>query len=473
MILAGLSITVRDFVLVRRFKPGNECLRLRQLPMNPSGSQLENLLLAVLIQLIVILGAARLFGVLFRRFGQPQVCGEIAAGLILGPSLFGRLFPGLFHSVFNPRVGLVFSMVSQIGLVLLLFLIGLEFDFSHLRAHAKKALSISVAGIALPFALGLATARILYPYVGKGIDERGFALFLATAISITALPILGRILIEFNLNRTRLGTLTLTAAAVDDVAGWTILAMVTAIVKSNFRPLQSAIMVVEIVGYALIMILVIRPLLLRWIAHIRRKHQMELSLTHLAILLVVIFLSAVITNLIGIFSIFGGFIVGAILYDQADFRVAVAQRMRDFTTVFFLPIFFTYTGLRTDVGTMQGNHAWLLFGLVLAAAVVGKFGGCALAARLSGFSTVDSCAVGVLMNTRALMELVVVNIGLDFGLIPRNVFFMLVMMAVITTYMTPPLLRLLLRSVELRTAFQESEFMRERRKMEPSMEPAA
>ena len=388
--------------------------------MNPSGSQLEQFLLAVLIQLIVILGAARFFGVLFRRFGQPQVCGEIAAGLILGPSLFGRLFPYLFHSVFNPRVGLVFSMVSQIGLVLLLFLIGLEFDFSHLRTHAKKALSISVAGIALPFALGLVTARILYPYVGKGIDERGFALFLATAISITALPILGRVLIEFNLNRTRLGTLALTAAAVDDAAGWTILATVTAIVKSNFRPLQSAIMVVEIAGYASVMMLVVRPLLLRWIAHIRHKHKMELTLTHLAILLVIIFLSAVITNLIGIFSIFGGFIVGAILYDQADFRAAVAQRISDFTTVFFLPIFFTYTGLRTDIGTMQGNHVWLLGGLVLATAVVGKFGGCALAARLSGFSTEDSCAMGV-MNTRALMELVVVNIGLDFGLIPRSV----------------------------------------------------
>jgi Kef-type K+ transport system membrane component KefB len=441
--------------------------------MNPAGSQLEQLLLAVLIQLIVILAAARFCGVMFRKFGQPQVCGEIAAGLILGPSLFGRFFPGLFHAVFNPRVGLVFSMVSQVGLVLLLFLIGMEFDFSHLRDHGKKAASISLAGIVLPFALGLATARLLYPHVGKGIDERGFSLFLATAISITALPILGRVLIEFNLNRTRLGTLTLTAAAVDDAAGWTILATVTAIVKSNFRPLQSAVMALEIVGYGLFMIFVARPLLLRGIDHIRRTRNMDLSLTHLAILLVLIFASAVVTNLIGIFSIFGGFIVGAILYDQADFRAAVAQRMRDFTTVFFLPIFFTYTGLRTDVGTMQGSYAWFLFALVVAAAMVGKFGGCALAARLSGFSMEDSCAIGVLMNTRALMELVVVNIGLDFGLIPRNVFFMLVMMAVITTYMTAPLLRLLMRSSELRSAFQQSEFMRERSKMQPALERAS
>jgi len=438
--------------------------------MNSSAAQVEHLLLTVLVQLIVILAAARLFGALFRHLGQPQVCGEIAAGLILGPSLFGRLFPTLFHSVFDARVGLVFSMISQIGLILLLFLIGLEFDFGHLRVHARKALSISVVGIVLPFALGLAVAPIVFHFVGSGIDERGFALFMATAISITALPILGRILIEFNLNRTYLGTLALTAAAVDDVTGWAILATVVAIVKSHFNPLHTTIMVLEIVGYALLMILVVRPLLLRWIAHIRIRHQMNLSITHLATLLVLVFLSAVMTNLIGIFSIFGGFIVGAILYDQEDFREAVSARMRDFTTVFFLPIFFTYTGLRTDIGTMRGNYAWLLLGLVLAAALVGKFGGCALAARLSGFSAQDACAVGVLMNTRALMELVVVNIGLDFGLIPRSVFFMLVTVAVITTYMTAPLLRWLLRSSELHAAFQQSDFMRERTKMAPDLQ---
>jgi K+:H+ antiporter len=438
--------------------------------MNTSGSHVEQTLLAVLIQLIVILAAARFFGVVFRRVGQPQVCGEIAAGLILGPSLFGHLFPAAFHAVFNPRVGLVFSMLSQVGLILLLFLIGLEFDFSHLRSHGRKAFSISLAGIGLPFALGLATAQILYPYVGQGIDRRGFSLFIATAISITALPILGRVLIEFNLHRTRLGAITLTAAAVDDVAGWTILATVTAVVKSNFRLVQSVVMVLEIVGYALLMIFVVRPVLLRWIRHIRRSCHMELSLTHLAILLVLIFLSAVVTNLIGIFSIFGGFIMGAILFDQTEFREAVSRRLRDFTTVFFLPIFFTYTGLRTDIGAMHSAHDWLLLCLVIGAAVAGKFCGCAVAARLSGFSSSDSCSVGILMNTRALMELVVVNIGLDFGLIPQSVFFMLVMMAVLTTYMAAPMLCWMLRSGELQSAFQQSEFMRERRKMKPALE---
>jgi Kef-type K+ transport system membrane component KefB len=430
--------------------------------MNPSGS-VEHIVLAVLIQIIVILAAARSFGVLFQKFGQPQVCGEIAAGLILGPSLFGRLFPNVFHAIFNPQVGPIFSMFSHVGLILLLFLIGLEFDFSHLRTHGRKAFSISLAGIVLPFTLGLLTARVLYPYVGKGIDERGFSLFVATAISITALPILGRILIEFNLHRTRVGALTITAAAVDDAVGWTLLAAVTAIVTSNFHVLHAAGMILEIVGYTLGMIFLVRPLLLRWIRHLQRTGKMEFSITSLAIVLVLVFLSAVMTNLIGIFSIFGGFLMGAILYDQTEFRQAVTQRLRDFTTVFFLPIFFTYTGLRTDIGTMHGGQAWLLFVLVLLAAVVGKFGGCAVVARLSGFSWADACSVGVLMNTRALMELVAVNIGLDFGLIPRSVFFMLVMMAVITTFMTAPILRRLVMTTELETLFRESEFMRARR----------
>lgn len=431
--------------------------------MNPSDpQQAEQILLAVLIQLIVILAAARFCGSLFRKLGQPQVCGEIAAGLILGPSLLGRLFPDLFHSIFNPRVGPIFSIFSQVGLVFLLFLIGLEFDFSHIRSHGKKAVSISLAGIIVPFALGLATARVLYQYMGKGIDLLGFALFFATAISITALPILGRILIEFNLHQTELGVLTITAAAVDDAAGWTILAIVSAIVKSNFQILTAGITVLEILAYATFMIFVARPLLLRWIRHIRPSRQKGLSITSLAIIIIVVLVSAVITNLIGIFSIFGGFIVGAILYDQTDFREAVRQRLRDFTTVFFLPIFFTYTGLRTDVGTMHGKEAWLLFGLVLLAAAVGKFGGSSVAARLSGFSIPESCSVGILMNTRALMELVAVNIGFDLGLIPRNLFFMLVMMAVITTFMAAPIMRSLIRFTELQTPFMESEFMRER-----------
>jgi Kef-type K+ transport system membrane component KefB len=437
-----------------------------------SASQGEQILLAVLVQLIVILMAARLVGALFSRLGQPQVCGEIAAGFVLGPSLFGRFFPNAFQSVFNPAVGTVFSMFSHVGLILLLFLVGLEFDFSHVRNCGKKAISISLAGILLPFTLGFVTARALYPSVGKGIEERGFALFLATAISITALPVLGRILIEFNLQRTKLGALTITAAAADDAAGWTILAIVSAIVKSDFQLLHAGIMVLEVLSFTGFMMFVARPFLVRWARHIGAELETGLSLTSLAIVIAVVFGAAVVTNLIGIFSVFGGFLAGAVLSDQTALREAIRERLRDFTTVFFLPIFFTYTGLRTDIGTMDGGRLWALLGLVLLVAIAGKFGGCALAARLSGFSLSDACAVGVLMNTRGLMELVAVNIGFDLGLIPRSVFFMLVVMAIVTTFMTSPILRRLMRSSQLEALFVAADPMR-RATTPPALEHAS
>jgi Kef-type K+ transport system membrane component KefB len=195
-----------------------------------------------------------------------------------------------------------------------------------------------------------------------------------------------------------------------------------------------------------------------WIAHQMRKHQDQLSLVTLAVLLIVVFLAAAITDLIGIFAIFGGFICGAILYDQAEFREAVRARLGDFVTVFFLPIFFTYTGLRTDIGAINGSGLWAMCGLVLLAAFVGKFGGCSMAARCSGLSWRDACAIGVMMNTRALMELIVINLGYDLGIIPKSVFFMLVLMAVISTYFTAPVLRPLLRRREPSSAVPVTTF---------------
>ena len=431
---------------------------------SPASAQVESVLLTVLVQLIVIMAAARIFGAIFHRYlGQPQVCGEIAAGLILGPSLFGRFFPNLFEQVFRPSVGPIFTVLSQLGLILLMFLIGLEFDFGHLRSHGHVAVSISLAGILLPFALGLAVAHVLHPHVGQNINKLGFSLFMATALSITALPILGRMLVEFNLNRTRLGSLTITAAAADDATGWIILALVSAIVRSKFNPVATMTMVAEALAYALFVILAGRPLLRRWTARTLRTGAGELSLSALAFLLILILTSAVITNIIGLFSIFGAFIVGAILYDQHEFREAVMRRLRDFVTVFFLPVFFTYTGLRTDIGTMRGGLMWALCGLVLAAAIAGKIGGCTTVARLNGLSWKEAWSVGVLMNTRALMELIAVNLGHDMGVIPKSVFFMLVLMAVVTTYMTSPLIRRLIRNTELEPEFLASSFMQQER----------
>lgn len=411
--------------------------------MNPAPptAHIENILLIVLLQLIVIIAAARIFGMLFRRFGQPQVCGEIAAGLILGPSLFGRFFPEISVKVFDPSVNPILSIVSQIGLVLLMFLIGLEFEFGHLKQNRRAALSVSIAGIILPFGLGFWLGSYMHGLLHLQGNWIFFALFMATAMSITAIPILGRIMIELEMNRTLLGSLTITAAAMDDAIGWILLALVTAISQSNFDPWVFGRMIAGVLAFGAVMLFVVRPLAIRWINASLRSGGGTLSLNALAVLLVLIFTAAICTNLIGIFSIFGAFMLGAVLYDQTEFVAAIRTRLSDFVTVFFLPIFFTYTGLRTDIGSMTGGELWFLCGLVLLAATVGKLGGCTLAARWNGFSWKDSSIIGVMMNTRALMELIVINIGFELGIIPRTVFFMLVFMAIFTTYMTAPVLR--------------------------------
>jgi K+:H+ antiporter len=402
---------------------------------------MEDTLFKVILQLTVIIVMARIFAALFRRAGQPAVCGEMAAGLVLGPSLFGKLMPHLFQRVFDPSVGQVLAIFSQIGLVLLLFLIGMEFEFSHLQTHGRRAVGISLAGIGVPFGCGLLLARFIYPFVGKGTSLTGFCLFTATAISITALPTLGRILIEFGLSRSHIGVTAITAAALDDAAGWTILAAISAIVKSNFHATLATQMVIETMVFGAILLFVVRPFLKRWTRHVLAVEGERISFATLAMMLALVFCAAMITNLIGIFSIFGAFMMGTVLFDQEQFCRAVALRLRDFVYVFFVPIFFMHTGLRTDIGTMSGPLMWELCLLVIGIAILAKGGGCALASRLSGLSWRESASMGVLMNTRGLMELVVLNVGYDLGVVPKNAFFILTSMAIVTTYMTAPLLR--------------------------------
>lgn len=416
----------------------------------------ESALLTVLIQLVVIIGASRLFGAIFRNLGQPQVCGEIAAGLLLGPSLFGGMFPSLFKSIFDPSVSSIFNVMSQLGLVLMMFLIGLEFDFSHVKEHRRAALSISIAGIVIPFALGFALGEFMHPRLHLAGSAFTFSLFMAAAMSITAIPTLGRIMIEMNIQRTRIGSLTISAAAVGDAAGWIIVALITAIARSTFDPSKFGLMVAEVFAFALIMMFAVRPMIIHWSRRMQAKSAGTLTLDSLAILLIVIFLSGAATNLIGIFSIFGAFFLGAVLYDQIELVAAIRRRLSDFVTVFFLPIFFTYTGLRTDIGSMEGSELWMMCGLVLLAATAGKFGGCLIAARANGFPWRESSIMGVLMNTRGLMELIVINIGYDLGIIPKSVFFMLVLMAVITTYMTAPILRRLVAGSEIEKEYRAS-----------------
>jgi Kef-type K+ transport system membrane component KefB len=433
-----------------------------------SQAHVEAQLVVVLVQLCVIIVAARLFAAIFRKIGQPAVVGEIAAGLILGPSVLGRI-PGIheyWSKLFHPTdpglqsLGDVFTMLSQLGLIFLLFLIGLEFDFKHLKTSRGSSLFISFMGIILPFGLGYGLAHLMFPHLGLEQSRFvGFALFMGTAMSITAIPILGRIMMELNITRTRLGAVTITASAIDDACGWILLATVSALVKSDFHILDTLLMLGETLAFAAIMVLVVRPILTKWFARSLKKSDGYFTINSLAFLIIVMFLCAIATSVIGIFAIFGAFILGATLSDQDEFRHAVAERLRDFVTAFFLPIFFTYTGLRTDVGSVGNGTMWLFAAAVSAAAIVGKFGGCAIAAKLSGFSNRESSCIGVMMNTRALMELIVINVGYDLGVIPRGVFCMLVIMALVTTVMTAPLLLRLMPGTELESYIEKSGFL--------------
>ena len=402
----------------------------------------DALLAHVLIQLAVIIGFARLGGIAARRLGQPVVCGEIAAGLILGPSVLGNVLPGVSAEIFSKDTAEAFTALSELGLVLLLFVIGIDFDFQHLKVHKGKPFVVSAVGITLPFALGLGVGLLIHSEVAPDIDELTFALFIALTLSITALPILGRILIEFGLNRAPLGVLTITSAALDDAVGWILLALVTSIATSGADWGKAGLMMVETIAYAVFIFVIARPTLKRWARSAVRRGNGVLGLNDLAVLLVMLLCSGLITHEIGIFAIFGAFMLGAVFHDETEFRQAVLAKLNDFVTVFFLPIFFTYTGLRTDIGSMSGALLWAMCGLVVAAGIAGKLGGCTLAARATGLPWRDSYMVGVLMNARALMALIVINVGLNAGILNSTAFFMLVMMAVITTFMTAPLLRL-------------------------------
>ncbi len=422
--------------------------------LSPHGT--EALLLVVLVQLAVILVAARLGAGLLARLGQPQVVGEIAAGLALGPSLLGRLAPDLSSWLFSPQTDPVFQVLGQLGLVFLMFLVGMGFDFGHLRSLRGPASAVAGAGIALPFGLGLALAWVLYPQVATSPGEppAGFALFLAIAMSITAIPVLGRILVEFNLHRTRLAALIISAAAVDDAIGWILLAAVTAAVRGHFQPASVGWMLLATALLCVVLLLVARPLLGAW-SERAIDAAGDLRPGGFALLLVLVLASAAASNAIGIFSIFGPFVLGAALWDRPRLREAVERRLRDVVYVFFLPIFFTYTGLRTDVGQLEGARLWLLCGLVCLTAIAGKMGGCGLAARACGLPWRDSGCVAVMMNTRALMGLVAIHVGYELGVVPDSVFSMLVLMALATTFMTTPLLRRLIRGTELEAAYRQ------------------
>jgi Kef-type K+ transport system membrane component KefB len=328
------------------------------------------------------------------------------------------------------------SIVSQIGLLLFMFLVGLELDLERLRARVRAAVAISHSSIFLPFGLGLLFAVIVYPSLSSpAVPFQSFAMFMGVSMSVTAFPVLARILSERGLLRSEVGAMAIACAAVDDITCWCVLAFILALVRATSLA-GAAVTVVLAVSYLALMLGTVRPLASRLADRARALEPPRL----VAVAILMAFTSSAITELIGIHAIFGAFVCGAVVPRAHELPRRIAERLEDLVSVFMLPLFFTFSGLRTEVGLLDQASDWLLCGLAIALACLGKFGGSVLAARFSGFGWRQSSAIGILMNTRGLVELVVLNIGYDLGLISSSLFTMLVIMALVTTFMTSPLL---------------------------------
>jgi Kef-type K+ transport system membrane component KefB len=408
--------------------------------------QKEDLLVIVLMQLIVIILAARVAGSAAIALRQPRAVGEILAGLALGPSLLGAVAPDVSAWLFTPQATPPVQILSQIGLLLLLFQIGSEFEFSHLSKgrNSRATIVIACVSVAAPLAAGFGIGQISAPYLAGSIDPLVYSLFTAVAMAITALPILGRILREYQLEREPVGVIAISAAALNDVAGWVLLAAVVAVATATFSLQAAALQVGGIVLFGLGVLVLGRP-----ITDLMMKtwptQGGSVPTPLMAVMLALIFAAGIATEALGIFTIFGGFLLGILVHRYPAFVAAWRSQMSAFVLVFFLPIFFTYTGLRTNVLGLDSWADWGWCACLFSIAVMCKIAPVYLAARAMGMSGHEAGMLGVLMNTRALMELIVLNIGFSLGFIPQDVFTMLVIMAVGTTIMTGPLLRWLLR----------------------------
>ncbi len=397
----------------------------------------------LLLQILVIVFAARLLGRLFRRLGQPGVIGEVAAGIALGPSLLGAVWPGATTALFPAESLPALKVISQFGLILFLFIVGMEVDLGALRERAHAAVIVSHVSIVAPFALGMALALYLYQdFAPVGVGFTPFALFLGAALSITAFPVLARIIQERGLQQSRVGALSITCAAVDDVTAWSALAVVVGIARAGAG--WTGLGVALLAGaFVLFMWKVVRPMLARMAAVYASRENLRPGA--IATVLLIVIGSAYICELIGVHALFGAFLAGAIMPGDTEIRRRMIEKLRDLTLLLFLPLFFALTGLHTKIGLLNSVQLWLDFGVILLVATAGKWIGSALAARFVGESWRDSLALGALMNTRGLMELIVLTIGLELGVISEEIFAMMVLMALATTLMAGPALNLIER----------------------------
>ena len=403
------------------------------------------MLLSVLLALTVIMVTARVVGVVFSKLNQPAVIGEVVGGIMLGPSLLGRFAPDVQASLLPAHAAPMLGILSQLGVILYMFLVGLELDLHALRSRARTTIAISNAGIIVPFTMGAALSWALFDrYAPAGVSFTSFALFLGVSMSITAFPVLARILGDRGLQRTPMGMMALTCAAIDDVSAWCLLAFVVSVTQAT--PGAAVVTVALTALYIALMMTVGRRVMTAIVSRLDASSRIgEQSLT---LILAAVLLSALATEFIGVHAIFGAFLLGAIVPHESSAARQVREKIEDIVRVLLLPAFFAFTGLRTEIGLLQTAADWMICAAIIAVAIAGKFGGATLAARLTGLSWRDASALGILMNTRGLVELIVLNIGLDLGVITPRLFTMLVLMALVTTMMTSPILTRLLRTTE-------------------------
>ena len=401
-----------------------------------------DVLLHVLLSLLVVIIASRALGTVFGYLQQPPVIGEVIAGIMLGPSLLGRVAPGVSSYLLPPTVAPFLNIIGQVGVVLFMFLVGLDLDTSLLRKKTHSTLAISHASMIAPFLLGSGAALWIYPKLSSNNVPFGvFALFMGVAMSVTAFPVLARILTDRGIQRTRIGVIAIGCAAVDDVTAWCLLALLVSIAQSRIG--GAVLMIGLTIGYVAVMLVAVRPMIARAV----RRQELLRTVTQRAttIVLVGLLLSALATEYIGIHPLFGAFMLGAIIPHKSLLARSMATKLEYLVVVLLLPAFFAFTGMRTEIGLVSGFDNWLVCGVIVVVACAGKFGGSAAAARLSGLDWRDSASLGVLMNTRGLMELIVLSVGLDLGVLSPTLFAMMVIMALVSTFATMPILHLLQR----------------------------
>jgi len=391
----------------------------------------------VLLALTAVVVVGRLLGRVFRAIGQPAVIGEVVGGIVLGPSLLGLIAPDLSQFILPPTVAPFLGVIAQLGVIIYMFLVGVDLNPGLLRGQVRATVAIAQASIAVPFALGAALALYLYPrFATIGVPFTNFALFLGIAMSITAFPVLARILSERGMTTSRLGALALTCAAIGDVTAWCLLAFVVGAVQARIgSALLVAALTVVFIG---VMFLAVRPVFARLSAASGEGPPTQGTI---AIVLVSMLLAALTTDAIGVHAIFGAFLLGAVIPHESALARSLKLGLHDLVTILLLPAFFALTGMRTQIGLVSGIYEWSICGLIVLVATAGKFGGTAAAARMTGLGWRDAAGLGVLMNTRGLMELIVLNVGLDLGVLSPALFTMLVVMALVTTVATTPILQ--------------------------------